>query len=272
MEIWWGYRVQDTLAFLTNRFISKLLTAYGILLKGSYHKAQRWRDTLPHIGSTHFPFDLTKRFYYVPKYKLWLDGQAWNWEPDYPLEWLEGIQPNTIGIDVGAHRGYFSLIVGRRVLPAGKIVALEPAPLNYFYLLHNLAFNQGNWILPLPFAAWDTRCELSLQMPPSHSFGTYLFSVAEREGTLRVPAIPLDEVVRLASLEKVDWIKIDVEGSELKVIEGGRHILSEYKPVLWIEFHIPVDEVENTLRKVGYKIIAHKGGYNHGSIWAIAQT
>lgn len=272
MEIWWGYRIQDTFAFLTNRLISKLITAYGILLKGSYYKARRWRNKFPRLGFMHFPFDLTKRFYYVPKYKLWLDGQAWNWGLDYPEEWLARIQPNTIGIDVGAHRGYFSLIVGRQVLPAGKIIALEPAALNYFYLLHNIALNQGDWILPLPFAVWDKRCKLSLRIPPPSSFSSYSVSVVEGDAGAKVTAIPLDEVVRIASLEKVDWIKIDTEGSELKVIEGGLDILAKYKPDLWIEIHMPLSDIERTLSKVGYKIIAHRGEYDFGAIWAVAQT
>ncbi|MCS6980397.1 MAG: hypothetical protein NZM15_09915, partial [Flavobacteriales bacterium] len=103
-------------------------------------------------GTTLFPFDLSSRLYYATKYQCWLDGQALIWTLDYPESWLGKMQPGTTGIDAGAHRGYFSLTMGRRFNGQIKIIALEPEPKSYLGLLRNISFNKATWVVHLPFA------------------------------------------------------------------------------------------------------------------------
>lgn len=150
MHFWHGYRPQDALVYIINRLFSKSLTAFGILLKGSYSAAQKWRNKYSKWWTTLFPFDLSSRLYYATKYQCWLDGQALIWTLDYPESWLGKMQPGTIGLDAGSRRGLiFPLKRGRR-LKEKKIIALEPEPKNYLGLLRNISFNKATWVVPSP--------------------------------------------------------------------------------------------------------------------------
>lgn len=101
------------------------------------------------------------------------------------------------------------------------------------------------------------------------SFGSFTHTVSETDqGTLL--GLPLNDVAEMLRLEKVDWIKIDVEGSEIKALEGATQILAKHKPDIWMEFHLPFHEIEEALKKVGYVVKERLDiRENFGSVWAV---
>ncbi|MCS7188987.1 MAG: FkbM family methyltransferase [Bacteroidia bacterium] len=269
--IWRGYTLSDTLALLTNRVFSAGFTALLALWKGSLREARKARDReYQQYGVTHFPFLLERRMYYVPRARVWLDGQAWNWRLDFPTEWLEAIKPGSIGLDVGGHRGYFALTVGRRVMPGGLIVALEPSPYNFLYFLRNISFNSAEWVIPLRAAAWKHATRLALHpLYPWGAFYSYSFSPYESERG-EILGVSLDEVFRFFQLPRVDWMKVDVEGVELEVLQGAKHILSYCKPHIWMGIHHSMAKVKEALQSLGYTIKAlHNESDSGGSLWAV---
>jgi hypothetical protein len=58
---------------------------------------------------------------------------------EHPAHWLDGMGSGQIGFDIGAHRGYWTLLYQKRVLTGGIIFAWEPDPKKYQMLLVNLA-------------------------------------------------------------------------------------------------------------------------------------
>lgn len=259
----------DSLTLIINRIISVSLTIVGIILKGSYKKAQRWRDRYANLGTTHFPFNITHRLYYTTKFKCWFDGQAIIWTPDYPESWLQKFRPGSVGIDVGAHRGYFSLTFGRRYAGNIKIIAIEPESNNFLALLKNISFNKAFWITPLPFAIWNRKCSLSVIHGREVSFGSFTHVLKESDDG-EIMGYPLDYIYEILSLSRVDWIKIDVEGAEIKILEGAQKLLSICKPDIWMEFHLPFHEIEEALARVGYVVKARRDfRENFGALWAV---
>ena len=87
-----------------------------------------------------------------------------------------------------------------------------------------------------------------------------------RRNFVRVQVTTLDELVKELNLQRVDYIKMDAEGSDLNILKGAIKVLIRYFPVLSIAcYHadpsgIPyVDKVVKYLRSIGYKCITEKG-------------
>ncbi len=68
---------------------------------------------------------------------------------------LQRLQPGDTFIDVGAHIGYLSLPIAKRVGPSGKVIALEPSPTSLELLRRNVALNGFNWVTVVDAAASD---------------------------------------------------------------------------------------------------------------------
>lgn len=143
--------------------------------------------------------------------------------------------------DVGANIGVFSLFFSRQVGASGQVVAFEPAAANFAKLMRNLRLNRVSNVLPMALglgAAAATCAAYAI----GGSGGTMTMMQSEspdpryvRAGTMRVE--PLDAVAAEHALPKPDFIKLDVEGAELDVIEGARGVLRSSRPRLFIELH-----------------------------------
>ncbi|MCX8113109.1 MAG: FkbM family methyltransferase [Bacteroidia bacterium] len=67
-------------------------------------------------------------------------------------------------------------------------------------------------------------------------------------------ATSIDKLAETLALQRVDWIKIDVEGAEVAVLEGAQEVLRRFKPTIWMELHDTWAEVETFLTQHGYTI------------------
>lgn len=273
MNLFWkGLRFRDTLAFAVNRLVSVAITAMATVIRGSLSQARKWREKSPSLSFPRFPFRLENRFFYHPKLHAWSDFLAWDWWLQHPIEWLEKVKPGSIGIDIGAHRGYWSLLAAYLMKGKGKIIALEPNETNFNFLLQNVGMNNyGKLITPMSIAAWKERIWLNMvhlfpEESPFHTFSGQVVSGEKGD----ILGVPVDELVRFMNLKSVDWIKIDVEERELEVIEGLRDTLATFRPHLYVEVHNTWDKLEQFLSEVGYTIaetIGERPGRGH--VWAI---
>lgn len=128
--------------------------------------------------------------------------------------------------DVGANRGYYTVRMAGR---CGRVVAFEPNPLNRAKLVRNVELNGLRNVTVLPYACGEARYRAKLY--PAGSGSTLLEGFVSTE-PIEVEVVPLDEV-----LDRVDLVKIDVEGYEWYVLQGARRLIESCKPVLVIEHH-----------------------------------
>jgi FkbM family methyltransferase len=140
---------------------------------------------------------------------------------------------NGVALDVGANAGAITLSMAH-LAPAGQVVAFEAAPPNADRLEANIARSGMRNVRVERVALYDRPCELSLSYMHEHSGGA---SVADRGSTtaVRIPAITLDGWVRTNAIGRVDLVKIDVEGSEVRVLRGARETLRRFRPTLIVE-------------------------------------
>jgi len=75
-------------------------------------------------------------------------------------------------------------------------------------------------------------------------------------------SIKLDDFVTEEGLERVDFVKIDVDGCESYVLEGMKGILEKFNPVLMIEIESGLEDIKEFLRQYGYRYLYSKNDVN----------
>jgi len=130
------------------------------------------------------------------------------------------------------------------------VVAIEPHPENYEFLLRNIKLNSLKNVIALNMAAWDSETDLKLFVGDKH--GHHNIKKDFSLGSLVVRAKPLDEILTELGVERVDFIKIDVEGSELEVLRGLTRTLKRYRPKVVVEIWGDPREVEKLMDQLEY--------------------
>jgi len=129
-------------------------------------------------------------------------------------------------LDVGAHAGYFALLASDLVGPTGRVYAIEPNPRTFASLHNHLTLNRASNVHGVMCGLADRAGSIALHMPPSRL--DYNATVLPRADWTRVevPARRLDECVREWRVDRIDLMKIDVEGAEPLVLAGGADVLA----------------------------------------------
>lgn len=149
------------------------------------------------------------------------------------------IKPGMVVIDIGANIGYFTLIAAKLVGREGKVYAFEPEPNNFRLLVKNIKINGYSNIVPIQKALYNKSGKRKLftnkvnLRDPSFSED----NVLEKEGFVEVETITLGGFFgNVANDNKVDLIKMDVQGAEGLIIEGARKILRNNNLKIIMEF------------------------------------
>ena len=144
------------------------------------------------------------------------------------------VEPGATVVDVGANIGYNTVHAARCAGTSGRVVALEPTPDNLEVLRRNVAASGLANIVVEPVAAGRAEGERELFVRGEKSAVNSFFPAscyAHVTEVLRVPVVPLDELV-----DEADVVKIDVEGAELDVLEGMPRLLAK-RTALVAEWH-----------------------------------
>jgi len=161
-----------------------------------------------------------------------------NFEPSIVSLYSAMTSANDRVLDVGANIGLTACAFST-LCPDGRIACVEPVPRTYRYLQQNTS-NLKNVSL-FQHALGSAPGELRMQGNPDFLAGSFVadaYNIPD-EGHFveRVPVKTLDSAFSSFGLDRLDFMKVDVEGFELEVFEGGRDILNEYKPDVFLEMN-----------------------------------
>jgi FkbM family methyltransferase len=141
-----------------------------------------------------------------------------------------GPHAGDIVLDCGANIG----VTVREELAAGakQVVAIEPGPENLECLRRNFAREiEAGRVILYPKGVWDKDDFLTLRVDPRNSGAdSFVLQHAGESQLERVPLTTIDKLVNELKLERVDYIKMDVEGSEPKALTGAHDTLAKFKP------------------------------------------
>ncbi len=144
-------------------------------------------------------------------------------------------------IDVGANVGDITMHMAKLVGPEGRVYAFEPHPVNHGRVMRNLALNAFGNIKLERMGLGNDPGKFAMQSRDDANQGMNRIVPGSQgiSSDESIDVTTLDDYVRENGLRSLEVIKIDVEGFESRVIQGGMATLRRWKPVLFIE----VDEV-----------------------------
>lgn len=138
-------------------------------------------------------------------------------------------------IDVGANIGSISIPLAIK-RPDVQVISIEASPWIFKILTKNIAFNSLKNISCLNFAVYkESGLELPIYAPKDKYGKGSLNAIFTNEFEL-IKTITLDDIKMQFCANKIDFVKIDVEGFELNVFEGSKQVLKIDKPNIIFEF------------------------------------
>lgn len=182
---------------------------------------------------------------------------------------LDSISKNDIFYDIGANIGIYAMFAADKI-GSGNVVAVEPHPINVQRLHSNAKLNSFNNITILDYAFFDSDKIQSIR-EINEEAGEGKHHIHTGSGTIDVNVDRGDKVISECNLESPTVMKIDVEGTEYRVLKGMKDsIFSEKCRLIYIELHHNkmimygdrVEEIFNILENAGfdYSEIDHRGG------------
>ena len=151
------------------------------------------------------------------------------------------IPADAVVLDVGAHAGQFSKLFAA-MAPAGRVYAFEPSAYALSILRPALRLNGRANVTVVQAGLSNDAGDLVLHTPVkrrgSLGFGVAHLGEGAEEGATwdqRVPLLTLDAFAAREALSRLDFIKIDIEGWEMRALAGGEATLRRFRPALFLE-------------------------------------
>ncbi len=153
---------------------------------------------------------------------------------------VEGfVQREMTVLDIGAHHGYYTLLMSHRVGPHGRVIAFEPSPRERKFLQRHLRLNRCKNVSVETCALASYEGEAELFVVEGVEMGCNSLrrpNVNAATTNIRVPVRSLGECLQRLGVQQVNFIKMDVEGAELEVLQGASQLLQgESRPVILSE-------------------------------------
>jgi FkbM family methyltransferase len=181
--------------------------------------------------------------------QLWLDLHSekdyWlgTYEVDLQTAIQQQVRPGWVAYDVGANIGYISLLLARAVGPDGQVHVFEALPDNLERLQQHVQVNGlDKQVLVNPLAVSAVSGPVDFLIGPSGAMGKVSGSAGREthlQGAIQVAGIALDDYVYRDGNPPPQVVKMDIEGGEVLALEGMRRLLSEYRPLMFLELHGP---------------------------------
>ncbi|MBH8556283.1 FkbM family methyltransferase [Nostocaceae cyanobacterium CENA357] len=170
------------------------------------------------------------------------------------------VRPGMLVFDVGANIGDYSILLSKLVGSSGKVYSFEPTIITFNKLQERLSKSKCNNVYPLQNAVYSHNIQIEFnefsedfsawnsigrpQMLDPQGSGQYVPIV----NTGVVQAITLDSFCNDNNIQKIDYLKVDVEGAESDVLQGAIELLKN-KAIYFIQFEISQKMLEGLNRK-----------------------
>jgi|GEM_PF-1275092 FkbM family methyltransferase len=161
-------------------------------------------------------------------------------EPNEVAFFAETLDAGMHVVDAGANEGLYSTLASRRVGSGGRVLAIEPSSRERRRLVENLDRNACSNVEVVPVALADVAGESVLHVADAHhggqnTFGDFVYEAVGHAADETVTTLTLDEVLAERGWERLDVMKADVEGAEVRLLDGASDTLRRLRPVLLLE-------------------------------------
>jgi FkbM family methyltransferase len=183
------------------------------------------------------------RLYLPPRWKgcwkaLYVFGQRFFDVADPELAVVqEALRSGDVFVDAGAYHGWYALMASRVVGDSGCVLAFEPNPDAYALLTRNIALNDAMNVRAFNIALFSTAGPVWLYRGSGDGLDSALADVPGSMRREQVMANRLDDVLAEAHVERVNVMKLDVQGSEVDLLRGATQVLRRSRPMLAFEVY-----------------------------------
>lgn len=164
-------------------------------------------------------------FYLDPLDSLGLSYSSY--EPEITALFKKYLNQGSIAIDVGANIGYHTVILSKLVK---QVIAFEPEPNNFGLLKKNIEANHCNNVIAVNLGLSDVIKKADLHLSESNMGG---HSIVMEGKAIAISLTTLDDYLKG---ERVDFIKMDIEGAEGLALKGMIQTIMKWKPIVVSEF------------------------------------
>lgn len=202
--------------------------------RGAYRVAA-WMYTRARIPEVEVTARLGRHTVMTLQLNEWVDYNIYTqgaYERPVADWWVEQVREDSVVLDVGAHVGQYTLLAAERARQ-GRVIAVEPNPLTVQRLEENVRWNQVENVTVVPCALADRPRVLPFEMSLAEPHCGRL--VREGEDGIEVRITTVDHLVDALGLQRVDLVKIDVEGVEELVLWGALDTLRRWHPTILVE-------------------------------------
>jgi FkbM family methyltransferase len=159
--------------------------------------------------------------------KAWYDGSTEQYMPE--RAWCrEHVKPNDTVVDCGAHHGLMTVLFARWVGPRGAVIAYEALPANAHVVEQNARLNGLANVAVRPVGVGEKAGRVEAAVNAGNVV------VGGLDGAEHIEIVQLDDDLPPGTV--VNFLKIDVEGSDLRALRGARRLLRQH-PVVDLEIH-----------------------------------
>jgi FkbM family methyltransferase len=145
------------------------------------------------------------------------------------------LRPGQRVIDVGANYGVYTLSMAKTVGPTGAVWAFEPASSTAAFLAQGIAINHFTHVVMEPSALSRASGSAQLTLNDHSEFNALVRAADSAAATETVRLVTLDECLQRYGWKDIELLKIDAEGEEANIIEGGRQFLEQLSPLILYE-------------------------------------
>ena len=177
------------------------------------------------------------------------------------LEFAQLNEGQTV-LDLGCYSGLTAIAFSKAVRGAGRVVSVEPDPTNFRASEKNLdlhhRFGGFNNVTLLPLAVSGSTGVLTFSSEGSMGSSAVSMVGGYRGSVSKIPCMTLEDLVTHSGLNRVDFIKMDIEGSEIDVVQSSEKFFQKHRPRMIIEPHLingrlNAPDIMNCLSGYGYR-------------------
>lgn len=143
------------------------------------------------------------------------------------------VKNNSVCIDIGANIGYISMGMAA-IARQGKVIGFEPDQINYASAIENLSLNNLPNLEIVNLGLGENSSEAVIDVQVSENRGRNRIAVDAQDGE-KIIIVKLDDFLSQRNIDKVTFIKVDIEGYEYKALKGAEKTLRQCLPTLFVE-------------------------------------
>ena len=167
------------------------------------------------------------------------------------------IKAGDVVMDAGANVGILSLYFAKVTGPTGAVHAFEPDSLNIASMQANIKLNPDVKNISIyDLLLWNENKTIDFE--EAGTVGSSAVSISDKSKVVKKQAVTIDSWVKNQNLQRLDFIKMDIEGAEIEALDACRDTIARFKPKFAIaSYHIVQGEVtyikvEEFFKSIGY--------------------